>query len=213
MSRVLRRWFKWNFHKHYVDEKRNRKPRKINIHSRFSKKDFKKKLCIHGHFNLQRGTGVQDYYPEVEQFITFLRDPFEICLSNFFFVKKLGAKAYWAGKRNEVASSIIGIDEYLKKTGSFLLQHFPVEITFDNYKEIIEKHYVYIGITEDLQTSIDNLAVRLGFKTVKVPTLNISPRYGDLPTGARDFFMEKHQLEYAVYEYAMKHYNSLKTRP
>ncbi len=39
-----------------------------------------KNICIHGHFSKYRGMGIKAYYPEVEPFITVLRDPYEIAL-------------------------------------------------------------------------------------------------------------------------------------
>ena len=63
---------------HYFDEAKNRMPAK---HKRQAG------TCIHGHFNKARGFGVQDYYPQARQFITILRDPFEVLVSRYYYEK------------------------------------------------------------------------------------------------------------------------------
>jgi hypothetical protein len=79
-QKILKCWFGDDLYLHYFDEKNNKMPEKYIL---------KSGLCIHGHFNKKRGFGVFDYYPEADQFITIIRDPLELHLSNFFFVKKM----------------------------------------------------------------------------------------------------------------------------
>jgi hypothetical protein len=167
-----------------------------------------KKRCIHGHFNRERGLGVQDHYPEVDQFITILRDPLEIHLSNYFYLKKLKENAFSDGQRIEMAvDPAYDLKRYLEESKkSFMLLHFPRELTMDNYREILSRHFVYIGITEDLQTSVDQLATKLGFPSVEVPVVNVSPRSEETPDGAREEFIHNNHLEYLVYEYALEQY-------
>ncbi|MBW1940370.1 MAG: sulfotransferase family 2 domain-containing protein [Deltaproteobacteria bacterium] len=90
-AEILTAWFGRGFLQHYPDEKNNKSPKKHNI---YIGKHFKPRLCIHGHFNNNRGNGVQDYYPNVDQYIMILRDPFEVYLSNYFYVKRLRKDAY-----------------------------------------------------------------------------------------------------------------------
>ncbi len=42
--------------------------------------------CVHGHFNRVRGIGALAYYPEAQQFITFLRDPFSRFVSQWRYL-------------------------------------------------------------------------------------------------------------------------------
>ncbi len=71
---VLQKWFIGGFYSHYFNEKSNKMPQKYVLSAG---------ICVHGHFNKARGFGIKDYYPEVDQFITFLRDPFEITTSDY----------------------------------------------------------------------------------------------------------------------------------
>ena len=42
--------------------------------------------CVHGHFNRVRGIGVRDYYPDAEDFIVFLREPFDRFVSQWKYL-------------------------------------------------------------------------------------------------------------------------------
>ncbi|MBI3796453.1 MAG: sulfotransferase family 2 domain-containing protein [Deltaproteobacteria bacterium] len=122
---VLQSWFGPNLCPHYPNWELRQTPPRY---------DLKEGICIHGHFNSFKGVGVLDYYPQVEQFITILRDPFEMAVSFYFFRKRPDKDGPTWEKRRP--------------------PHRNEEI---------------------------------------LPEL-------------RDEFVENHPLEYAVYEYALKHY-------
>ncbi len=194
-SKVLEKWFGGNFYKHYFDEKNTELPTKYMQ---------KPGICIHGHFNKKRGFGVKDYYPEVDQFITMLRDPIQISISNYYFVKKQGGNSYRNGKLYELDDNL---RSYLKNTNSFMLQHMPCEITMDNYKEIIEKYFVYVGVLEDAQTSVNVLADKLDFPNFEIEHDNMSLRNEIVPNDIWEEFISRHPLEYAIYNYTLDTYN------
>jgi hypothetical protein len=184
-------------------------PKRHRLTTRLSKNKFKEGICIHGHFNPERGFGVSDYYPEVDQFITILRDPFEIHISNYFFIKKFGTNFLWNGSRvTSTMDQSWGIERYLANTRSFMLLHLPADLTLDNFREILEERFIYVGIVERLQESVNQLARILGFSPIEVGRLNSSPRTESIPDNARDIFINKHPLESALYEYALKHYSN-----
>lgn len=199
-TQVLSIWFEDRLKFHYVDEINGKFPDKYDLKSEYG-------LCIHGHFNKKRELGVKDYYPEVQQFITILRDPFEVCLSNYFFSKKLEKNRlnYKDGK----LFSIDSLSEYLRNAKSYIFNHLPCDITLDNYKEIIEKEFIYIGIVEDLQTSVNCLASKLGFKPIDVGHENRAARDEVIPAEFRADFIERHPLEYALYDYVSANYSQL----
>lgn len=204
---VLKQWYGRRFYRHYFDERKGRMPKKINL-ERGLLGPRKRGVCIHGHFNGQRGFGVRDYYPEVDQFITIIRDPFELHLSNFFFMKKLGSTMYRDGKPiNDATDNDYDLATYLRESArSFMLMHFPFELTMENHRELLDEHFVYVGVTDDMQASVDRLAEKLGFPTVEVPVVNVSKRKEPIPEGARERFIEANPVEWAVYQYALEHY-------
>ena len=202
---VLQKWFNGKFYSHYFNEKDNQMSPNY---------DLKPGICIHGHFNKKRLFGIKDYYPEADQFITILRDPFEIVVSRYFFVKraehaKKEGPFYFAGNPLRLEDDV---NSYLKNVVSDpdyhpnLLDYMPYEMTMGNCQEILEKHFVYIGITEDIQTSVNMLASKLGFPQVEIDHQNISERYQEIEEGLKEEFIKKHPLEYAIYNYALKNY-------
>lgn len=201
---VLRKWFWPGFHAHYFDHQHGRmplRPRKIKWLLHYTRLY---PMCIHGHF--EEEAGVYECYPRASQFITVVRDPLELQLSLFFDHKrrlKEEGGLYWKGK--EVQMEFDGdIDQWVEERPSFLLKFFPWAITLDNYQEVINKHFVHIGVTEELQQSINIFAEKLEKKTIEVPHKNISPRTERPSESAIRKFREKHPLEYALYEYCLR---------
>lgn len=202
LKEILKEWFQKEYKKHQFDKRFNLKPRKHRLTKLFSS-EYKSNICIHGHFNRERNYGLEHYYPDVNQFITFLRDPAEILISTYYYNKKLeknGIKHYG----EEISTSI---DEYFLQKDLFIKQHLPVYMNSTNYKEIIEEKFIYIGILEDYQKSINQLANIFTKNSVEVPHLNISDR-AELPSeNALNKFKERHEYEYKLYEY-VKELNS-----
>lgn len=210
---ILKNWFNKGYLPHYHNEIENTPPEKYKMRSKFLRNLFGSRICIHGHFNHERGNGVQDYYPDITQFITFVRDPFDVHLSNYFFVKKNAKKdkkiAYRAGTLRPLTDDSVNIKDYLglsKK--SFMGAFFSSEINLNNYQEILERDFVYIGVVEKFQESVDILAEKLGFPTVIVPQENVSNWTEIIPEGAREEFMANNPLEMAIYEYALSNFGN-----
>ena len=78
MRQLLETWYGNQFRIHYFQQFNAMPPRH----------ELAPGICVHGHFNHAKGFGIKAYYPEATQFITVLRDPMEMALSNYFFWKK-----------------------------------------------------------------------------------------------------------------------------
>lgn len=127
---VLKKWFGKNLYQHYFDERKNKKPPRYNLKSGFFRREFLNGVYIHGHFNKTRGFGVNDYYPELDQFITILRDPFEIAVSNYYYIQRQGQKSFMAGRPHRIEEDL---NDYLRKNNrSHILLFMPYEMTIDN---------------------------------------------------------------------------------
>src|SRR5262245_41671739 len=188
---MLGKWFGTSLYQHYFDEELNAMPRKHELRSG---------ICIHGHFNRRRKTGVLDYYPGAEQFITIVRDPFEMAVARYFYAKGLGDNRFKDGKPNPIQARCPDVKTYLGRKKYYLVDFLPYEVTLDNYEEMFEQYFVYVGITEDLQTSVDMLAQRLGFASVPIERLNTSVHDEEVTAEIREEFVSTHPLEYAIYE-------------
>ena len=212
-SEVLKTWFKGNFYRHYHNEKRNRPPRKHRLYRGFFSRELRPDMCIHGHFNNSRGNGVHDYYPEVDQFITMLRHPFNLHVSTYFYVRREaqrnGVNSYRAGKRHPIIENDWNIIDYLgENTKSYMCRFLPPDISLDNYRQVLDDSFVYIGITERLQQSVDILAGKLGYPSMQVRHINVSDWNEPIPDGARELFAENNPLEMAIYDYASNNWGN-----
>ena len=198
---VLEQWFGASLYPHYFEKRLNEMPRRHEIRGG---------ICIHGHFNKREKIGVMDYYPEADQFILILRDPFEMAVSRYFFTKGLGENWFRNGKPvPPMREQFCDVGDYLKRYRErrYVTNLLPHEVTLDNYEEMFEEYFVYVGITEDLQTSVDVLAQRLGFPSVPVERLNTSVYDEEVTEEMREEFVRNHPLQYAIYNYAVRHYN------
>lgn len=212
-SNVLKSWFKRRYQIHYPNEKRNKPPKKHNLYTNFFGQKRRSGLCIHGHFNNDRGNGPNDYYPEADQLITILRDPFDLHLSTYFFVKRAYKEKQGGEFRNGKLHPIIqndwDLETYLKEVRkSYICSFLPSNITIDNYREILENQFIYIGISEQLQHSVDILSKKLGFPKRTVPIANVSKRTQQIPKNAREEFEENNPLEMAIYKLARNNWGN-----
>ncbi len=172
--------------------------------------------CAHGHFNRVRGIGALDYYPQVRQFVTFLRDPFARFISQWrylHFQRRMGVAvpalddnptfADWFDRRAEALAQTEtkGEDPF-----SFLAQ-LPWPVTAEDPSSAFDRDYVAVGIMEDYDTSVRVLAAALGFAAPAAPIhvnrADDPHRNGD-PTADFPEWRAPHRdafaIEYAVYE-------------
>ena len=190
-------WFGSRLVHHYFDEAAGRPPQRDD---RFDHHDRGAPVCVYGHFNRSRAFGVDDTYPDAAQFVTLLRDPFEMACSHYFYVRKVGAN--WKD-RGRVPQS--DLETHLDTMAPNMLNHFPRVVTKANYRELIETHFVEIGVTERLAESLARIAVALGqdFAPADLGRRNTTERdMAGLDIGAlRARYRDRYPLEFAVYDH------------
>lgn len=191
-------WYGKGFLTHYPNERKGKLPKKYDL---FGKHSSNRPVVLHGHFNKLRKFGVEDYYPDVNQFITILRDPLELTISNYFYLRKIGASL-----KDKTHIPVDNIEKYLLNTKPNMLNHFPREVTKENYKDIIEEYFIEIGITEHLRDSMKWIACKLdkNFDEKLLGHHNATDRDQDVPEYLRELFIEKNPLEFEVYNYALE---------
>lgn len=200
---LLKLWFKEKLLLHYFDEKNKIMPPKYELFP---------SCCIHGHFNRRRGFGIEDYYPDVDQFITFLRDPFEILVSRYYYVKKNEKKSY-SFRDGQKLFLVDDVNDYLYNEvrninyHPNILDYFPRVMSESNYKSIID-NFIYIGFTDSYQQSVRRLSELLNFPYYDLGIINTSERYGEVDPELRSYFIKTHPLEYEVYYYAKEIFTS-----
>jgi hypothetical protein len=199
---ALKKWYGSKLYLHYYNEARGKLPKKKRLTQWFSDQ-YREGICIYGHFNKNREFGIESYYPEVTQFITILRDPFELAVSEYFYLKKVSKK--W---KDQSRVSADDLENYLMNMTPNMLNHFPTSVTLDNYKDLLLENFIYIGITEDMETSVKMIAKKLSFTSPSnLETLNKTVRTQRVPVELKNAFIEKNPIEYSVYEFAKAHYD------
>jgi hypothetical protein len=201
VNHILKLWYKDKYLRHEFNEKSpwyTKEPYQI-----------KNGICISGHFNRRRNRGIEHLYPTVNQFITFIREPVECAVSQYFFWKRKRRKT-----RIELGTLIensyydyINIEDFfLKRPNSTFLKFLPKDINPYNYKTILDQSFIHIGIVEKLQDSVNLLAEKLGFETEIVGKYNISERNEFVPDRIKMKFRKNNSLEYKIYNYIYKKY-------
>ena len=207
--RLLRRWFGDQYHKLNQDETQDLLlPRIATCDDDGSWLPEVK--CIHGHFDNGRGYGLPYFYPEITQYFTVLRDPFDIAVSMFFFCKKRSAegKFWYRGRQENILDKYPTVEYYLKEAPYWIYNHLPQDITLQNYEQRLSERFFYIGIQEDLDLSIRRLAKILGKPYVELERFNESEYDEPIPHWLREKFYEDYPLLKHVYDFSVARYAS-----
>lgn len=164
--------------------------------------------CIHAHFHHGHGFGLPYFFPEVDQYITILRDPFDLMVSMYFFIKGRSnqGKFWFRGRPVDITEKYPTIETYIRGYPYWLFSHLPQDLTLSNYRKKLTDRFVYIGIFEDLQNSIDRLAERLGQSPLTVPISNASQYDETVPEHLREQFYFDYPLPKKIYDFACENY-------
>jgi len=184
---IYRRWFGAGFLDHYFHGGPPPPRRRLEAPPATDRP-----VVLYGHFNRLRGMGIEDRYPEVTQFVTILRDPFERAVSRHFYLR-----------RRDGRTADLRTDLLHQKPEWSMLCHFPRGVTMDNYRQVLDTFFIEIGIVEQLEESLRRIAGKLGkdYEPRSVPLHNASPRDEPVPYELAEEFAERHPLEYAVYRH------------
>ncbi len=198
---MFSKWFGSNLLLHYKDK--SRPP----VHDLGNPPEPGKSVGVYGHFNRDRGFGIEKYYPQVDQFVTILRDPFERALSSYFFKTQNESmrRAFWG-------TAMVTLDDYIAhwptgflrpldyRIGNFL----PGGLNHDNYKSVFDNMFIEVGVTEHLDISLRRIADKLGFDFdgSQLQHLNAARRTHDVSESAKEKFKARNALEYEIYNYA-----------
>ncbi len=84
-----------------------------------------------------------------------------------------------------------------------IANHFPKFCNLNNYREVIERYFIEIGLTEMLDHSLARISAKLGFELLadELQTLNSTDRGTDIPDNLKARFIESHQFDYTIYNY------------
>ena len=191
---IFEQWFPDRLYRHYFNRPANALPRKLDL----SSDEFAgTPPVIYGHFNRHRGFGIEAYYPEVRQFICILRDPLDLHVSTYFFILRTPQHP----QHDELAR--MSLDKFIQTRRPNMLEHFPRQMSMENYRDVIEEFFVDIGCFETLRASMIRIGGKLSKPTdnLSIPQLNTTPRDESDWPDHRAAFRARWPLEHAVYDY------------
>jgi hypothetical protein len=200
LLRALQKWFwRWRVIEHY-QRKAGPPPATTRISG---------KMCVHGHFSSGREFGVLQYYPQAEQFITFVREPFDRYLSLWHFMPKMALNRgdhAWLERPRDFEAGLRRRAKLQRMERNFhsIIWHFPLRPEVAEPAVQMDRSYVFVGVMERYQDSLDGLAAVLGKRRVKIPHLNKTEREDNDYEKWRPFYRKHFADEYAVYEAALR---------
>ncbi len=214
LLRQLQKWYGTSYHKLNQDETKDIVlPR---VQTQTEKGEWRDDVkVIHGHFDHGRGYGLPDFFPEVKQYFTVLRDPFDLCVSMYFFAKgrSLAGKFWFRGEQVDIRDEFPTVESYVNAYPYWIYNHLPQNMTLDNYRRKIQEKFVYLGVFEDLRVSINHLANILGKPCGAIPKFNVSTYDEPVPEHLRQKFYNDYPLLKVIYDYAKRTYRQRTLRP
>lgn len=202
--RLLRNWFGEGYrHPHVNEQCEGTTLPKLDVLLEDGSFDPEIK-CIHAHFDHGRGYGLPSQFPEVNQYFTIVRDPFDIVVSMYFFAKAKSARGefFYDGRQIDIREQYSSVADYVAERPDWLYNHFPQDITLENHREKLAARFVHVGLFEELPRSIDHLAKVLKKKPVVLPHANKSTYDEPLPLELRQRFYHEHPLLKGIHDFA-----------
>lgn len=208
--RLLKHWFGDGYHKLNQDETKDIVLPRVDTQDEQGNWLSNVK-CIHGHFNHGRGYGLPYFYPEVDQYFSILRDPFDLVCSMYFFVKgrSIRGEFWFRGEQVDIRDEFPTVEHYVNSYPYWLFHHLPQDLTLTNCEQKIHERFIYLGVFEDLPTSINNLGTILGKENWEMPHMNESTYDEIVPETLRDKFYRDYPLLKRVYDLAKDTYQDI----
>ncbi len=208
--KLLRTWFKSSFHQLIQDETQN------IVLPRMATQDadgnwLPNVKIIQGHFDHGRGYGLPYFYPEINQYFTIYRDPFDMLVSMYFFVKgKSKQGEFWnRGRQVDIRETFSDVQDYLRYYPRWMFDHLPVNLTMHKLEDKLRERFIYIGLFEDLQTTVDKLAIIFGKETMELPRFNVSEYDEPIPEHLRGRFYQDYPLLKRIHDFAVANYRTV----
>lgn len=100
-------------------------------------------------------------------------------------------------------------NSWVRTQSSNYAVHMLKGLNLDNYESYLDSKFIYVGILEDFQSSVDIMANILDKPTVEVSKENVSPRQVEIDL-TREQRKEIDPLGYKINEYALNRHNQVK---
>ena len=133
----------------------------------------------------------------------------------YFFVKgrSIRGEFWFRGEQVDIRDQFPTVESYIESYPYWLFDHLPRDLTVANYREKINKKFVYVGVFEDLEMSIANLGKVLGKEMWDMPHMNESVYDEVVPNRLREKFYADYPLLKRVYDLALATYKDVDREP
>lgn len=160
------------------------------------RQDWPSGSIVMAHYDAVRGKEFTELHPGKQQRMTFLRDPFDQCVSWYFYWKNT-----WSGKM-PVIGNVLLLKDYADSLTEFLdTNPFSILDFLPKMSSPAEMDdFVFVGITERMQDCANSLANILQQPQTDVWVGGRGMKTESIPEESRGDFRESHQKEYAVYD-------------
>lgn len=152
---ILGGWFGERLHNHYP-----------GWPTPLTRTEAQADACVHGHFTRRNNSAIRQYYPDAEQVITVMRDPFDRIISEWRFknMLKVAGEAVdemdddpsfdtWFGRR---------ADEATEQPITRLMMQMPNDLTPETAHTAFDRDFVAVGLSERFPDTLRLFAAVLG---------------------------------------------------
>jgi hypothetical protein len=157
--------------------------------------------CVSAVFDQSFSMGVPECLPADHQLVSFVCDPFTLAVDEY--QRQSQQSDFWhRGQRIEFSQRFPTLDAFLDRYPNWLYDRLPQNLTLANLSEKMGDEFLFVGVLETLQESVDQLAQTIGQPTMKLTT---SWNDGETVVGSesqRQKFYAHYPRPKAIYDFA-----------
>lgn len=197
---VLDQWFGEAHHALEINEASD--PGKL-IRSVVSGKGKWKKTvkCVSAVFDQRCSLGAPDCLPADLQLVTFVGDPFTLAVAEF--QRQQRRPNFWyRGQQVEFSQCFPTLDSFLDRYPDWLYGRLPQNLTLANLPQKMGHDFLFVGVLESLQESVNQLAETIDQSAVELTSVWDA---GDTTVGSesqRQKFYAQYPRPKAIYDFA-----------
>ncbi len=158
--------------------------------------------CVSAVFDQRCSMGVPDCLPAEYQLACFIADPFRLVAAEYR--RLLRQPNFWhRGQQVDFSQHFPSLDSFMDRYPDWLYSRLPQDLTFANFPHKLGNEFLFVGVLESLQESVDQLANVLGQPRVK---LNGDWDVGGTASGSealRQAFYAQYPRLKAIYDFAI----------
>jgi hypothetical protein len=174
---------------------------------RMKKRNTRMLKWIHGHFHF----GLHELIPKPAKYVAMLREPVDRTLSLYYFLRKN------SNHPHHQKVKLLSLEQFVHSQDSFIYPQINNTQTLllsgdgtpnlEKAKENIEKHFMFVGLTEHFDQSVHFLRKNLGWKNNKYHKQNVTPgrpQKEQVSNEILDYIAAKNEIDMQLYEYVEK---------